>query len=312
MIALLKSLTWCMNTLPLRLLQGAGRGLGRAAFRLDRRHRDIALANLESAFGDEMSSEERAAIAVGLFETLGMNMMEFSRIPWLDKSSLRGYVTCEGLDNFRAAHEKGKGVIFITAHLGNWELMAAFYGLIGYPLDIVVRDLDNKGTDDFVRWTRTRSGNRVVPKEKSMRGLLRTLKKGGVVGILLDQNVTWSEGVFVNFFGKPACTNKGAALLAAASAAAVVPTFIVRKGRRHRIIIGPEIPVVNTGKRSADGVENTFRFTKVIEEMVRRYPDQWFWVHQRWKSQPENDPRRGTELAAPVRKGPASEKAVRR
>jgi len=241
-----------------------------------------------------------------------MNVMEFSRIPWLKKSSFNGYVTCEGLDNLREAQRKGKGVILLTAHLGNWELMAAYLGLTGYLLDIVVRDLDNQRTDDFVRWARTRSGNRVVPKERSMRGLLKSLKKGGIVGILLDQNVTWSEGVFVNFFDRPACTNKGAALLAAASAAAVIPAFIVRKGRRHRIIIGPEIPTVNTGRKSADGVENTFRFTKVIEEMVRRYPDQWFWVHQRWKSRPDNDPRRGTELAAPVRKGPAPGKSVRR
>ena len=162
-----------------------------------------------------------------------------------------------------------------------------------------MRDLDSPLVDDFVRWVRTRSGNRVVPKRKSMRELLRTLRGGGIVGILLDQNVTWSEGVFVDFFGKLACTNKGAALLAVASGSPVIPTFIVREGGRHRIIIGREIEVVNSGERRSDVVENTFRFTRAIEDMVRRYPDQWFWIHQRWKSRPENDPRRETDLAAP-------------
>ena len=300
MVVLLKSITCLMNQLPLPFLQAAGRGLGRLAYRIDRRHRDIALSNLRGAFGREKGARELASIAVRLFENLGMNMMEFSRVPWLKRGNLKGYVQCEGFENLREALKRGKGVIFITGHLGNWELMAAYYGLKGYPLDIVVRDLDSPLVDDFVRWVRTRSGNRVVPKRKSMRELLRTLRGGGIVGILLDQNVTWSEGVFVNFFGKLACTNKGAALLAAASGSPVIPTFIVREGGRHRIIIGREIEVVNSGERRSDVVENTYRFTRAIEDMVRRYPDQWFWIHQRWKSRPENDPRRGTDLAAPV------------
>ncbi|MFQ5586462.1 MAG: lysophospholipid acyltransferase family protein [Thermodesulfobacteriota bacterium] len=300
MVVLLKSIACLVNQLPLPLLQAAGRGLGRLAYRIDRRHRDIALANLTMAFGRERSRRELASIAVRLFENLGMNMMEFSRLPWLKRGNLKGYVRCEGLEHLEKALRRGKGVIFITGHLGNWELMAAWYGLKGYPVDVVVRDLDSPLVDDFVRWVRTRSGNRVVPKRRSMRELLRTLRGGGIVGILLDQNVTWSEGVFVNFFGKLACTNKGAALLAVASGAPVVPTFIVRKGRGHRIIVGREIEVVNSGDRRSDVIENTCRFTRAIEDMVRRYPDQWFWIHQRWKSRPENDPRRGTDLAAPV------------
>ncbi|MFQ5330156.1 MAG: lysophospholipid acyltransferase family protein [Thermodesulfobacteriota bacterium] len=298
---LLQSITSLVNHIPLPLLQATGRGLGRGAYRIDRRHRDIALVNLRAAFGGEKGARELASIAVRLFENLGMNMMEFSKIPWLKRSSLKGYVRCEGIEHLEKALKGGKGVIFITAHLGNWELMAAYYGLTGYPVDVVVRDIDSPLVNEFVRWVRTRSGNRVVPKRKSMRGLLRTLKSGGIVGVLLDQNVTWSEGVFVNFFGKLACTNKGAALLAAASGATVVPTFTVREGRGHRIIIGHEIEVVKSGNRSSDVVENTARFTHAIEEMVRQHPDQWFWIHQRWKSRPENDPRRGTELAAPVK-----------
>jgi len=308
MVRLLKSTTRLMSRLPLPLLQAAGRGAGRIAYSIDRRHRDIALSNMRRAFGRERSEREIASIAVSIFENLGMNLFEFLRIPWLTRESLKGYVGCDGLENLTEALKGGRGVIFVTAHLGNWELMAAWYGLNGHPVDVVVRDIDNPIVDDFVRWMRTRSGNRVIPKRSSMRGLLRTLKGGGIVGILLDQNVTWSEGVFVDFFGRLACTNKGAALLAAVSGSPVVPTFIVREGRGHRIIIGHEIEVVRSGKRSSDAVENTARFTSAIEKMVRSYPDQWFWIHQRWKSRPEDDPRRGTELAAPVQRADEAQK----
>ena len=141
-----------------------------------------------------------------------------------------------------------------------------------------------------------------IGKRPLMRELIRILAKGGIIGILLDQNVTWSEGVFVYFFNKLACTNKGTALLAAASSAAVVPTFIIRHGKRHRVIIGEEIAVKNTGDRSADQLANTALFTKIIEDFVRQHPEQWFWLHQRWKSRPENDPNKGTEKAAMIQR----------
>ncbi|MBI3755690.1 MAG: lysophospholipid acyltransferase family protein [Deltaproteobacteria bacterium] len=284
--------------MPLGLSLFFGMALGRLGFYLDKKHRKIILNNLKTAFGQEKSDDEMDLIARKVFENLGMNFMEFFRLPWLKEQGLNGYVECEGFENFKKAYDKGKGVIFLTGHFGNWELMAIFYALKNYPVDIVVRDLDSPIVDEFVRWVRAKAGNRIVAKGRSMRELIRTLSKGGIVGILLDQNVTWSEGVFVYFFNKLACTNKGAALLAAASGAAVVPTFIIRHGKKHRVVIGEEVAIKNTGDRTADQLANTALFTKIIEDFVRKYSEQWFWLHQRWKSRPENDPNKGTEKAA--------------
>lgn len=297
-IIALKILCWFIGHIPLAISLRIGRGLGSIGFYLDKKHREIALNNLKASFGDEKTSDEINIVAKRAFENLGMNLIEFCRLPWLKKKDLAGYIDCEGFDNFKRAYDKGKGVIFLTGHFGNWELMAIFYALKGYPADIVVRDMDNPAIDEFVRWVRTKAGNRIISKGRSMRELLKILSKGGVVGILLDQNVTWAEGVFVYFFNRLACTNKGAALMAISSGAPVVPTFIVRDGKRHSVIIDKEIEVIDTGDRSKDQLENTAAFTKVIEDFVRKYPEQWFWLHQRWKSRPENDPNRGTERAS--------------
>jgi KDO2-lipid IV(A) lauroyltransferase len=302
MVSILKFISFLFNLLPVRLLYKIGRWLGRTAFAIDKKHREIALKNLKIAFGGKKSDTEIASIARMNFENLAVNLMEFLKVPWLKRGDLDGYIECVGLENFLNAYKKGRGVILLTAHMGNWELMAAFYGLTDYPVDIIVRDIDNPLFDRFTRWVRTRAGNRTISKGRSMRELLRILRGGGIVGVLLDQNVTWNEGVFVNFFGRLACTNKGPSLLAVSSDAGVVPTFIVREGSKHKIIIGKEIPVVCSDDRTRNMVENTARFTKVIEDFIRKYPDQWFWIHQRWKTRPENDPRKGTTMAAPVQR----------
>lgn len=294
----IKVFCWFIGHLPLQVNLWIGRVIGRLGFYLDKKHRDIAIRNLTTAFGDTKTANELYILAKKAFENLGMNIMEFCRLPWLTEKDLDGYIECEGFDSFKEARDKGNGVIFLTGHFGNWELMAIFYALKGYPVDIVVRDLDNPIVDEFVRWVRTRTGNRTISKGRSMRELMKVLSNGGIVGILLDQNVTWSEGVFVNYFNQLACTNKGTALLSLASNAIVVPTFIVRDEKRHKIIIGKEIALINTGERTKDQLRNTAIFTKVIEDFVRRYPEQWFWLHQRWKSRPENDPNKGTEKAA--------------
>ena len=299
-IQCLKILCWFLGHIPLILSFWFGRGLGRLGFYLDKKHREIVLNNLKTVFGQEKSPNEIHLIAKKVFENLGMNLMEFFRLPWLKIEDLEGYVEPEGFENLRKAYEKGKGVIILTGHFGNWEMVGVFYALMGYPFDVVVRDLDNPVMDAFVRWVRARSGNRIISKNRSMRGLIRTLSKGGMAAILLDQNVTWSEGMFVYFFDRLACTNKGTALLAMASGAVVIPTFIVRDGRKHRVIIGEEIAIKNTGNRAADQLANTALFTKIIEEFVRKYPEQWFWLHQRWKSRPENDPNKDTEKAAMI------------
>lgn len=297
----LKVLCWLIGHLPLSLTIAIGKGIGRLAFYVDRRHRRIAIGNITTAFGKEKTYQEIVKMARGVFENLGMNLMEFCRLPWLRSEDLDGCVTHSGFENLVKAKEKGKGVIFLTAHLGNWELMAVAYALRGYPISIVVRGMDSPYLERFIGWVRTRCGNRIIYKKGSMRELINLLKGGGMVGILLDQNVTWSEGVFVDFFGRLACTNKGLALLAMGSGAPVIPTFIVRKGGgKHEVILGEEVEVKVTGDKKRDILVNTARFTKGIEDFIRKYPEQWFWLHQRWKTRPEGDPHKGKRGEAPV------------
>lgn len=296
-VRILRFISFFAGCLPLAF----GRFLGRLAFYLDKKHRDIALKNLETAFGREKDSSEIYNIAKDVFENLGMNLIEFCRIPRLNSGNIDKTVTVRGLDNFLNACKKSKGVLFLTAHFGNWELMAVSHALKGYPLNVVVREPDNPVFADFINHVRTRCGNKIMDKRSQMRGLLNALKKSECVGVLLDQNVTWSEGVFVDFFGKLAATNKGFALLAIGSKAPIIPVFMIRKANgKHELFFGEEIPVQITENKKLDVLANTVLFTRTIEDMIRKYPAQWFWVHQRWKSRPENDPNKGKKGEAMI------------
>lgn len=289
MLAILKIAAFLLGHLPLSISALLSRIFGLLIYRLDKKHRDIARGNLRRAFGAGISADGIERTTKKIFQNLVAAFFEFMRIPWLTVKKLDGCVRCDGMENLHDALKKGKGVIFITAHFGNWELMAAYYGLKGLPVDIVARELDNPAFEEFVKWARQRSGNRIVSKSRAMRRLLKTLASNGIAGILLDQNVAAAEGVFVDFFGALACTNKGPAMLAAMSNAAIIPTFILREGRKHRIIIGKEIERVNTGDKDHDALVNTARMTKVIEDIIRKHPEQWFWVHRRWKTRPPEE-----------------------
>jgi len=287
MLILLKIITYIIGHIPRPLALVCGRLAGRLVYLVDKRHRKTVMDNLAMAYRGQLDEARMRATARGVFENLGMTAFEFTRLPWLGKRDIDKFVECVGKEHLDAALAKGRGVMLYTAHFGNWELMAAWYGLAGYKLDIVVRDLDSPLMDTFVTWARSRPGNTIVSKGRSMRKLIKCLSANGIAGILLDQNVADVEGVFVDYFGVPACTNKGPATLALSTGAAMVPTFIVREGARHTIFIGQETALVNTGDKEADVVKNTAACTRVIEEMVRKHPEQWFWVHRRWKTRPK-------------------------
>lgn len=289
MLSLLKIISFLVGHIPRTLTVLLGRLFGTLAYRLDKKRKKITIENITKAFGNEKRPEEIERIARGTFKNLAINALEFMRLPWLKPVDLDGYIDYVGLENLKRALAKKKGVIFCAAHFGNWELLAQFYALMGFPLDLVVRELDSPLMEEFVRWVRVSHGNRVVSKKRSMRRLLKTLKDNGCVGIMMDQNVAHVEGVFVDFFGTPACTNKGPAILAAASGASVLPTFILRAGNTHRVIIGEEITLDCAGDKELDAVKNTAAFTRAIEDMIRKYPEQWFWVHRRWKTRPPAD-----------------------
>jgi KDO2-lipid IV(A) lauroyltransferase len=289
---LLKLVAFLFSRLPRPMLVALGKGLGRIAFALVPSQRKRALDNLALAFGNEKSEAERKRMARGSFENLGMALFEFMGLPWLKRDGLKGYVEVEGLANMDMALRRKKGVMCVTAHFGSWELMAASIGLLGYPVSVVARRQKIEAFEKYIVWTRTRSGNAVIEKKNAMRKLMRALSDNEIIGILMDHNVTRSEGVFVDFFGTPASTNKGPATLAMRTGSPVVPMFIMREGVRHRVVIGEEIPMRTTGDKEADVIENTARITREIERVVRSRPELWFWVHRRWRTRPTGEAQR--------------------
>lgn len=259
-----------------------GKTLGRLAFIADARHRNIALQNLSDAFN--MPRAECKPLAVKVFENLGKIVFEMAWSLRLDEENLFTYFKIEGLSHIWDACEKNRGVLALTAHFGNWELLTIIAAMVSYPLNVVYRPLDFKSMDQFIARFRTRFGAKLIPKKKSMRMVLRCLERREIVALLMDQNVSWREGVFMPFFGHRACTNKGMALLALKTGAPVIPVFLVREENGFKAVFLPEIPLIKTGDKTKDVEANTQQYNDVIESVVRQYPDQWFWVHQRWKT----------------------------
>ena len=272
---------------PASLAYLAGESLGALAYRLDRKHRKIAKENLQRAFNGQLSPSAIDALVRSTFINLGRTVVETCRIPKIDRGNFRRSIQIEGYEHYQKAKERGKGVIYITAHLGSWELLPVASALVGESLWIVARPLDNPYLDRAINRMRRGWGTKVLPKKWALRGVLGALHRGESVGILIDQNISVKEGVFVDFFGRPACTALAPALLALRTDASVLPAAIFRCGRdRHRIVVGEEISLIRTGQLAADLVANTAAFTKAIEAFVRREPAQWLWVHRRWKTQP--------------------------
>jgi len=200
-------------------------------------------------------------------------------------------VVYDGFENYERAFARGKGVLFLTAHFGGWELSAFTHSMHGHPMNVVMRPLDNIYLDRLIQRYRTMHGNTMVDKDDFVRGLLAAMKKGETVGILMDTNMTPPQGIFVDFFGIPACTASGLARIALRTDAAVVPGFTIWDSalRKYRLRFDPAVELVRTGDNEADIVANTQLFTKVIEDYVRRYPEQWLWIHRRWKTRPPGE-----------------------
>lgn len=263
-----------------------GNLLGDAGFRLDRKHREIALANLEFAFGSELDESQRQALARDVYRNLGQILFEVGWSLAASPAEQCRRVRIEGLEHYRAAYAKGKGVLVITAHMGNWELLPIVAHRAAIPISVLYRPLDFKPLNIFFERLRTRFGARLIPTMHAMKPILRTLKNKGVVAILMDQSVDWYDGVWVDFFGHRTCTSKGMALIARKTGAPVLPAFLYRQEWGYQAVFGPEIPLVATGDKTKDLQANTLRYGKAIEAGIRRHPEQWFWVHRRWKKRP--------------------------
>jgi KDO2-lipid IV(A) lauroyltransferase len=288
------ALAWILiksiGALPRPLARVSGITLAWIVYLLHRKLRRVGKRNLELAFPDK-TPRERARILRGVFTSMGRQAAEVCLFPKYTRENVSRTVVYEGFENFERALARGKGVMFLTAHLGAWELSAFAHSLYGYPLNVVMRPLDNPYLDRLTRRYRSMHGNKAVDKDFA-RGLIAAMRKGETVGVLMDTNMIPSQGVFVNFFGIPACTASGVARVALKTDAAVVPGFTIWDPglRKYRLRFDPAVELERTGNPEADVVANTQKFTSVIEDYVRRYPEQWLWVHRRWKTRPEGEP----------------------
>jgi KDO2-lipid IV(A) lauroyltransferase len=283
--ALIVLFTRVVGSLPLKMGLGISAALGHLSYRLLPRRREVTLENLRGAY-PEKSEREIDAIALAVFKNMGRLFYEICRFTCLGDEELLGLVKISGMSHIQSAYEKGRGVLVLTAHLGNWELMPVLGALIQYPCSYVYRPLDSVALEKFLARTRTRYGGTKIPKRRSFRKILKFLGQKGLVFLLMDQNVIRKEGIFVSFFNQPTITNKGLALLAMKTGAPVVPIFLLREEKGFRGLILPEVPLITTGDKEKDIETNTLAYNRVIESVVRKYPEQWFWVHRRWKTKP--------------------------
>ena len=288
------ALVWCVvrsiGVLPRPLARAVGIGVGRVTYLLHGKLRRVGMRNLGMVF-PENSTRERRKILRGVFTSLGRQLAEVCLFPRYTCENVSRVVIYDGYENFQQAAQRGKGVLFLTGHLGGWELSAFAHALYGHPLHFVMRPLDNPYLDRMVRDYRTMHGNIPILKDDPVRELLRAMKEGATVGILMDTNMMPPQGVFVNFFAIPACTPSGLARIALRTNAAVVPGFTVWDPalRKYRLRFDPALELVRSGDNEADILANTQLFTDVIEDFVRQYPDQWLWVHRRWKTRPPGE-----------------------
>jgi Kdo2-lipid IVA lauroyltransferase/acyltransferase len=283
--AIARTLTGALEFLPLpaarALSSGAARLLDVAVPKLRR----VARTNLSFAF-PELSVERRKEIVDGVFQSIARMLLAISRFPRLDASNIRTWINYEGLSNYLDAKRGGRGVLVATAHFGNWELSAFAHALMTEPMHVMVRPLDNELIDHLVETRRALSGNTLIEKREAARLVIRALRANAAVGILIDQNTSPTEGVWIDFFGKRACASSAFVKLAHHSGAAVVPGFALWDEKLGRYVLRFYPQVEMTGDVQAD----TQSIHAIFEQVIREHPDQWLWIHRRWKTRRPGEP----------------------
>ena len=276
-----------MSYIPVPIGQFLGKVLGITAFMIPIERNRIALDNIRQSFGDSMEQHEITNLYRQVLVHFGQMLFEVPHILSMKQENLGKYVSFEGEDNLLNALKKAKGAFILTGHFVNWELIAAGVAIRFSQLAVVARPSQSYSQNRLIYKLRSRFGTEIIPKQNSMRQIFSALKKNKMIAILLDQNVDWYQGVFVNFLGQWACVNKGLALMALRTSSPVIPIFPVKqKDGRYKIVIGEELKLIKTGDKTMDVEENTALFTKIIEKQVKEYPDHWFWFHRRWKTIP--------------------------
>ncbi len=247
--------------------------------------RRVANINLSFAYPD-LNTAERQQISDGVFQNIARLLVALARFPDLNAFNIGNWIRYEGLEHYLDAKRQGRGVLVATAHLGNWELSAFAHALLTESMNVMVRPLDNPLIDRLIESRRTLPGNRLIFKWDGARAVLRALKNNEAVGILIDQNTAASEGVFVDFFGKKTCANVGFVKIAHHSKVPVIPGFAVwdKKTQSYVLHFYPEV------RLTGDEAQDTQEIHAVMESIIRLYPDQWMWIHRRWKTRPPGEP----------------------
>ena len=280
-----------LGALPRPVSRALAVGVTRLLLLLRPRLRQTAMFNLRLAFPNWSNAQRRAVIRK-MVRHIGRMAAEFALFPRWTRENVERVVVLDGHENFLAGKSRGKGLLLLGGHVGGWELSSFGLGMYGCPLHYMARPLDNARVDALINRYRCLSGNRPIFKNQSAREMLRVIRGAGTVGILADHNTLPEEGVFVDFFGKAACATTGIARAALHTDAPVVPVYAYWDGalRKYRLRIEPPVELVRTGDRDRDILENTQRFAKVLEGIIRNHPDQWVWAHARWKTRPQGEP----------------------
>lgn len=272
-----------LSYLPFSLLTRLGRCLGRFYYHIDGRRKKISMNNLRLALGNEKTEEELRSILKAVYRQIGSSLFEFAALPKLTKKKIHGWIHFEGLEHLEAALRTGRGVVLLAAHFGNWELTAQSLALRGYPGSAIGRRANTPLLHNYIVRCRESHGNRVIVRGKAMRRIFKVLGEGKILGILCDQRGSTSRGLSVDFFGHPAPTNPDIARIILKANPVVLMAFGIRNpDQTHRIIIGRPFSFVPKGDRQEDAFRITQQYMKELEGMIRKYPDQWLWMHRRW------------------------------
>lgn len=285
-----KSVLGLLGAMPHRLARAVCAVLAALSYAFWPRLRRVGLWNLRLAYPD-WTPRERRRVLFASFESLGRMLADFSHFPHWNRGNIERLIVYDGYENYERARSQGKGLLFLTAHFGSWELGSFAHGVYGHPVNFVMRRLDNPLIDSLINQYRCRSGGRAIEKSDFARQALRALRRGESVGILMDQNMMAAEGVFVDFFGRLASTTSSPARVARKTGSPLVLGLVIWDSnlRKYRLRFD-EVEWISHEDPGEEIARNTEHFTKLLEQYIRRYPEQWLWMHRRWKTRPPGEP----------------------
>jgi len=264
-----------------------GAFLGSAWFTLDKKHRKLTCNNIKLAYENEKTDKEIKILARAVFQNTAKMLFEHTRFHRMKREDLHKIFSITGLEHLEAAHAEGKGILGLTGHLGNWELLSALAYITKINFAVVYKTIEFAPLNRYIIKKREFTGAKMFPVHNALDAMVKSLQQGGIAGIWLDQNVRKRHrGVFIDFFNRKACTTKGLARLALSTKAAVIPAFTFRDQGKTHIVILPKMPLIETGDLEQDIFDNTQAYHAIIEKYIRKYPEQWFWIHNRWKTRP--------------------------